>query len=230
MSLSNETIRYLSDRTEYGPYPYGVKAGTPTLQLHLSKSDTNAHKLGTFDKRMAHYGWKSKLKSGFARLRVKGSRPLDDIHVESLTALNDIADPRFIDIELTGNDIEREPPRSVDTIADSYSFLISPQKKNYDAETLETFVNRSRSHGNCEFIFKVKSFNDEKRIADISRRYKMYDSDMWLYPVGEKMHTVAENTEKCVDMAKRNTWNISPRFDIVRQYSQEEDTGSQDDE
>lgn len=221
MSLSNTEIRYLNDKTGYMPYPYGRNAGEPTVQLVLSKSDTNIHKLGNLDKSMSRYGWKRKLKSGFARLRVKGSRPLDDMHIEALSALNDIADPRFIDIELRGNDINREPSRITDTFTDSYSLFIDPQKEKYEEDALQFFVDRSRNFGDCEFIFKVKSFTDEDRVEDISRRFKMYDSDVYLYPVGNKMHTVAENTEKCVEMAKRNTWNISPRFDIVREYHEE---------
>ena len=211
----------MNDKTGYDPYPYGKHAGQPTVQLTLSKSDSNARKLGAFDKKMESYGWKSKLKSGFARLRVKGSRPLDDIHLSPLSALNDIADPRFIDVELEGKDINCEPSRTIDTFTDFYSLVIDPKKTHYDEEAMEFFADRSRSTAGCEFIFKVKSFTDEKRVSEIKRDYKMYDSDVWLYPVGNKMHTVAENTEKCVEMAKRHTWNISPRFDIIRQYNEE---------
>lgn len=223
MTLSNRTIRYIDDSTGYNPYPYGKLAGQPTVQLTLSKSDTNARELGDLDNKMMRYGWKRKLKSGFARLRVKGSRPLGDIHIRSLDALNDMIDPTFVDIELEGNDIDREPPRTIDTFADSYSLFINPQKEKYDEEAMEFFTDRSRSFGDCEFIFRVKAFGDEERIEEISRKYKMYDSDVWLYPVGRKMESIAENTEKCVGMAKRNTWNISPRFDVVRQFNEDDE-------
>jgi len=218
MSLSNQKIRYLDDKVKYCSYPYGRYAGKPTVQVALSKSDANEHELRELDQVMGRYGWKSKVKSGFSRMRIKGSRPLDDLHIESLSAVNDMFDPRFLDIELSGKDINTEPSRIVDTFTDFYSLVIDPKNPKYDEDALEYYSEKSRKYDGCEFIFKVRSFTDEDRINRISRQNKIYDSDIWLLPVGRKMESVAENTDKCIQLAKRNTWNVSPKHNIVQQY------------
>ena len=221
MIPGNINVKYIRDGTWYAPYPYGDKAGQPTVQLKLSESDSNAAMLSTIEKKWASYGWKSKLRSGFARLRLKGTNPLDDEHLEMLNAFDQLVDPRFLDVELDGREVDQEPSRTLDNMADSFSFFLTDHKR-FDPDVFESFAERSRNYGDCEFIFKVTSWNDEDYIEEVSRKYQLYDSDIWLFPVGESVDSVADNFEKCSDMATRNTWNVSPRFDVIDKYGEDD--------
>jgi hypothetical protein len=221
MIPGNVDIKYIRDHTHYHPFPYGKRAGEPTVQLRLSKSDSNEAMLSTIEKKWASYGWKSKLRSGFARLRLKGANPLDDEHLEMYQAFEQLMDPRFLDVELTDEEVNQEPSRTLDNMADSFSFFMTGNE-DFDPDVFQTFAERSRNYGDCEFIFKVKVWGDEDYIKKMSRKYQIYDSDIWLYPVGEQVNTLAENHEKCVDMATRNTWNVSPRFDVIEDYEEED--------
>lgn len=222
MTLSNTKIRLIQKSLDYAPLAYGEMAGQPSVQLKLSSSETNAMEVSSVDGLMERYGWRKKVRSGFARLRFFGSEPLSDVHLESLEAFDSIVDPRFIDMEVSATDVSQVPSRTVQNAVDSFSLFV-PKDRSYDEDAFEFFADRSSSFGDVEFIFKVESSSDEDVIRDISREYKIYDSDIWLYPKGRKPKTVADRYNICEKIAKRNTWNVSPRLDIFSSYEPDAD-------
>lgn len=223
MTQRNTELRVPRDRMNYGIKGYGIHSGTPTVSLQLSSDETNAQKISTFDSLFGNYNWKQKLQSGFARLRLHGTDPLnDELHLEGLSSLYSVIDPRFVDIEIGPSYIDKEPSRTVQNMTDLYSLFV-PLDRDFDDDVFEYFVDQSRKFGNVEFVFEVDSETDKKYINGISRDYKIYDSDIYLRPKGRKVHTVRDNYETCVKMAKSHTWNVSPRMDVVEEYQREED-------
>jgi len=109
MTRRDTEIRYIESGTEYGPAPYGQFAGEPTVSVKLSSSDQNALNINSLENMFSQRGWKKKIKSGHARLRIYGDNPFHERHEESLEFLFDVLDPRFIDIEVKDLNIETVP-------------------------------------------------------------------------------------------------------------------------
>lgn len=218
MTVNNKKeIRVVDSGFDYRPYPYGEYAGQPTVSMKLSSSDNNKTRIGTIDGKFDGWGWNRKINSGFARFRIHGTDPLSDIHIEGIDTLDNIIGPRFVDFELNKQSINQIPSRTVKRIADHFTLFV-PLDESFDEEAFEWFVDRSRSYGDVEFIFKVGDYEDDKAVNRISREYKIYDSDIWLLPQGEKLNTAKDSYDKCVNWAKRNSWNVSPRFDLWEQF------------
>lgn len=220
MPRNNTELKHLRSKLNYGPHPYGSKAGTPTVSIKLSMADSNAEKVSTIEATMENYGWKTKIQSGFARFLIHGSDPLADEHLEGIVDFNSVVGPRFVDYELHGEDISQIPSRTVQNMADSFTLFLE-EGDDYDEASLEYFSERGTDYGDVDFVFPVDSFTDRDFIQRISREFKLYDSDIWVYPKGLKVNTVAENYEKAEKISKRNTWNVSPRMDIVAGYEDE---------
>lgn len=160
--------------------------------------------------------WASKLNSGYARLRIFGDSPFHERHEDALEYLFDILDPRFIDIELDDKDIDQEPSTFIKRKIDTYTFVIDTTRDSpaYDIDTLAKLSKNNASQGNAQYIFKADSVTCEDYIQNFCRDYNLYDSDVWLYPKGRKASTVNESLEAIESVAKRNTWNVSPRIGV----------------
>lgn len=218
MSRNNTEIRIIRNSMEYGPMPYGAKAGIPTVRVTLSSSDSNVERVGSIENLFNNYNWKQKLRSGFSRFRVGGHEPLSDMHREGIEVLSDLVGARFLDIELDGGDaISHTPSRTIQNTVDSFS-LIVPIDRSYDDDAFNFFAERSKNFGDVDFIFKVGKYGDIDTIESVSYDHNIYDSDIYLYPKGRKVSTVSDNLEKCVKGAKKNQWNVSPRMDIIQNH------------
>lgn len=213
MAPNNTEIRILDSGIDYAPARYGKKTGEPTVRVDLSRSDEKKKRVGAIEGQFDSYGWKEKLRSGFARMRVGGTGPLYDENREGLESFVDLIGPRFVDLEL-GPDNIKKPPRNIQNIVDTYIIFV-PLDRDYDEEAFEFYTERAQQYGDVEFLFKIGKYNDDEKVRAITRDYKMYDSDVWLYPRGKKPSTVADNLEKCIKFGKANTWNVSPRQDIL---------------
>jgi len=223
MTTNNQKeIRIIDGGHDYQPYPHGEFAGKPTVSIKLSSSNSNGMKIGSLDGLFDRWGWKKKLQSGYARLRWWGSEPLSEIHSEGIDVADSILDPTFVDFELDQHSITHEPSRDIKRIADHFTIFV-PMDGSYDDDAIEWFTELSRSHGSVEFLFNVGSRKEDEFIKEFSRDYKIYDSDIWLYPRGRIPKTVNESYGFCEKWAKKNSWNISPRFDLWEQFEPEED-------
>lgn len=224
MSRTNTEIRRINQGSGYETMQYGPYAGTPTVLLKLSKSDSNSIKVNSLEKQFQTYGWKSKLKSGFARLHVYGHDPFAEEHEEALNYLIDVVDPRFVDFEIEEQYADKLPSRNIKNKLDTITFMmdLSSDKKNFDPETMEEFCSNPISYGELQYMFKADSTPHEKEIANFSRNYSVYDSDIWVYPKGRKLETTCENISMMENICKRNTWNLSPRMDLLHDYEPEE--------
>lgn len=223
MTTNNQKeIRIIENGYEFGPYPHGEFAGQPTVSIKLSSANSNATKIGSLDRMFEGWGWKQKVESGYARLRWKGSNPLSEIHTDAIDVADNIINPTFVDFELDQQSITREPSRDVKRIADHFTLFV-PTDGSYDDDAMEWFADQSRSHGNVEFLFNVGDYEDDEFVKQFSRDYKIYDSDISLYPRGRKPNTVKDSYDSCVKWAKRNSWNISPRFDVWDGFDVEEE-------
>lgn len=195
-----------------------MHTGTPSVSLKLSSADSNKREISAFDSLFANYGWKSKLQSGYARLRFHGTEPLnEELHLEGLSSLYSVMDPRFVDFKISKDHLDVKPARTIQNMTDLFSVFV-PMDRDFDEDVFQWYVDQSQKFGNVEFIFEVEKSNDKKYINGISRDYKIYDSDIYLRPKGRKVHTVADNYETCVNMAKTYTWNVSPRMDVLEGY------------
>lgn len=201
---------------------HGRLAGQPTVQIKLSTSSTNAAEVGSLDRMLAGWGWKRKIRSGYARLRLKGVEPLDDMHREGLEAFDTLLDPMFVDVELNQRSISRVPSRFLRNMTDSWTLFV-PLDQSYDDDAMEFFSEKSRNYGDVEFLFKIKEWDDDERVRDIVKKWNLYDSDVWLYPVGERVDTAVENVERCHKWSKKRKWNVSPRYDLWQQYAEEDE-------
>jgi hypothetical protein len=218
MTASNTEIGI--EDFNYTICPYGRYAGEPTVEIVTSKDESNRKTVRSLDRQFNRYNWGGKLRSGFARMRIRGEDPLHPTYWDFMEDFSTVADPRFVDLEVEGSDITGDILRTTRSLVDSYTFIIS-EDKNYNDPTLDEFAENARKSGDSEFVFKVKSWTDEDWISEVTRLYSIYDSDVWLMPVGDDVDTVAENIEKCVTMAKSNTWNVSPRFDVMLEHDSE---------
>lgn len=214
MAPRNSEIRILEDGIGFSPSNYGKKTGIPTVRVELSKSDKRKKEVGGLEGRFDSYGWKDKLRSGFARMRIAGSDPLYEDNRRGLENLIDLVSPRFVDLEIGPTNIDKKPPRNIQNIVDTYIVFV-PLDADYDDDVFEFFTERSKNYGDVEFIFKIGKYNDDERVRSIAREYNIYDSDIWLYPRGSKPETVSDNLDICNKFAKTNTWNVSPRQDIL---------------
>lgn len=215
MTRSNTEIRFIQSQTGFGPMPHGNFAGEPTVSLKLSSSDNKSMKVNSLESMFENNGWKQKLSSGYARLRIYGDNPLHDRHADSLEYLIDVLDARFIDIEVDEKYINERPSRYISRKADTYSFIIDTTRdeKKYDHETME-YISDIASNGSGQYFMKADSVTCEDYVKNFSWDYNVYDSDIWLYPKGKKRSSIDESREKIEKVAKRNTWNLSPRMDI----------------
>jgi len=225
MSNRNLEIQHMRNQMEYHPMRCGERAGEPTVSIKLSSSESNSLKVNSLESQFERYNWKRKLNSGFARLRIHGDNPFADYHMEALDYLFEVIDPRFIDIEIEAKELEQEPPRIIDRRADTITvvFRENDDKLVANAEALEQLTDRGRKYGDSQYIFKASSSVIEDDIKQFSRNYKVYDSDIWVYPKGRKVYTTAENYEALTSIVKRNTWNLSPRMDLLSEYEEEDE-------
>lgn len=224
MSNRNLEIRRMRNDIEYHPMRYGERAGEPTVSLKLSSSESNSIKVNSLENRFETYNWKRKLNSGFARLRIHGDNPFADYHLEPLNYLFDILDPRFIDVEIKATELDQEPPRIIDQRADTITVVFNENDDELvsNPDALEKLTDRGRKCGDSQYIFKASSSVIEDDIKQFTRDYKVYDSDVWVYPKGRKIHTTADNYESLTSIVKRNTWNLSPRMDLLSDFEEDE--------
>lgn len=225
MSRRNTEIKYIEGSTTYRPMPYGRFSGSPVVSLKLSSSETNAIKVNSLERMFENRGWKKKLNSGFARLHIYGDNPLSDEHIESLGYLFDVLDPRFVDIEIDADVLDNEPPRIIDQKADTYTVVFDVDNDEElvpNPDALKYITDRGRNYGDTQYIFKTNTVMCEDTVNDFSFEYNVYDSDIWLYPKGRKVGTTAEKARSLESVAKRNTWNLSPRMDLLSDYSEKE--------
>lgn len=225
MTRANTEIKRIKSKTSYGPMPYGQFAGQPTVSIKLSSSDSNGIKVQSLQNVFNSRKWEQKITSGYARLRIYGDNPFHERHRESLEYLFDVFDPRFIDVELEDKYINEEPSTYIKRKIDTYTFVIDATRDEprYDIDTLNKISNDYASSGNAQYIFKADTVMCEDYIRKFTRDYKVYDSEVWLYPKGRKASTVYENREPVETVAKRNTWNVSPRMGVELD---EQDSGS----
>jgi hypothetical protein len=203
----------------YGPY-----AGKPVVMLKLSKADSNSIDVTSLEKQYESYGWKSKLNSGFARLYVYGHDPFAEEHREALEFLFDVINPRFVDFEIDEQYADKIPPRNIKNKLDTITFRIDASKDGeYNTETIDEFASNAVSYGDLSFLFEADSISHEQDIIDFSYEYPVYDSDIWVYPKGRKMKTTTDNFELVESICKRNTWNVSPRTDLLSEFETEEE-------
>lgn len=225
MSKRDTKIRHHRNAIEYQPMPYGERAGEPTVSLKLSSSESNAIKVNSLEKQFENYNWKRKLNSGFARLRVYGDNPFADRHIEPLNYLFDLIDPRFVDIEIEASQLTQEPPRIISRKADTITVVFDENNEELasNGEILSKITERGRNYGDTQFIFKASSTTIEDKIKNFAFDYSVYDSDVWVYPKGRKINTTADSFEALASIAKRNTWNLSPRMDLLADYEEDEE-------
>lgn len=216
MTRNNIEIKYIKNGTSYGAMPYGQFSGQPTVSLKLSSSDSNSIKVNSLENIFSSRGWKQKLRSGYARLRIYGDDVFHDRHTESIEYFLDVIDPRFVDIEMDEKDIQSKPSTFIKRRVDTYSFVIDATRDEprYDKEVFTHILDNNANNGNAQYIFKSDTVTCEDRVKQFSRDYNVYDSDIWMYPKGTKRKTIDDNRESIENVAKRNCWNVSPRLDV----------------
>lgn len=220
MTVSDIELRINEQAMTYGPFSYGSKAGQPTVDVVLSLNDDNAKPVTSIESQFANWDWKRKLSSGVARLRFSGNGVMSGEHDEAIGELARLLDARFVDFEVSSSELDQKPSREIQNLADSYSIFV-PKDSSFDGEVLEHYSDQASSYGDIEFLFKVEKTTDEQRIYDIVDEYKIYDWDVWLYPKGRKARSVSERFDIAYDIAKRNTWQHSPRLGITPLASEE---------
>lgn len=225
MTNQNTKIQYVASSTGYQPMPYGTRAGEPTVSIKLSSSENNAVKVNSLESQFDSYGWKRKLNSGFARLRIYGDNPFADRHVEALDYLFDLIDPRFVDFEIQASELTQEPARVINIKADTITVVFDENDDELvkNTEVLDAITERGRKYGDTQFIFKCSSVMAEDTINQFTYDYSVYDSDVWVYPKGRKVNTTADNYDSLASVAKRNTWNLSPRMDLLADYEEDDE-------
>ena len=224
MTRTNTEIRRINRASGYETMRYGPHAGIPTVLVKLSKSDTNSIKVSSLEKQYQTYGWKSKLKSGFARLYIYGHNPFGEEHQDALEYLFDVIDPRYVDFEIDEKYADTLPSRQIKEQLDTITFNVDLADGDigFDEETVQEITSNPTDYGDLKFLFKADSTSDEETINNFSYEYPVYDSDIWVYPKGRKMKTATENFELIENICKRNTWNISPRVDLLDGFEPEE--------
>ena len=220
MNNMDTEINVMEGGWNYKPKDYGSNAGKPIVEMKLSKSDSNAKTIRSLKNQFDRYGWISKLRSGRARFVFAGTEPVHERNEEPITIINDVFNPRFVDFQVS--DLNDEPSRDLKRMTDFYSVWV-PDDNEFEYNVLDFYAGQSSSLGNAEFIFKVSTNSDEDYIRQISNEFGIYDNDIYVYPVGRKIHTVAENIEKCWRISKRNSWNVCPRIDLQMEYEEDEE-------
>ena len=224
MTRANTEIKFIQEKSGYEPMAYGEFSGQPTVSLKLSSNSNNAMKVNSLENLWNSRNWKRKLSSGYARLRIFGNDPFAEEHRESIEFLIDKINPRFLDFEIEDKFLDKKPPRYIQRKADTYSFFFDAAKDStrYDPDILKHMTESVANYGNAQYIFKVESVMCEDPIKQFSRDYKVYDSDIWLFPKGRKRETMEDNLDSIVNIAKRNSWNVSPRMDLRVDKTDEE--------
>lgn len=218
-TTSNKIIKADQSRMDYRCRDVGSEQGTPTVFVKLSSSDNFDSKISSVVPILEQYGWKEKLESGFARLMIEGTEPVDDMHREGIEGLLDAVSVRFADVRVS--DLQSVPGRVLQNAVDSYVVHV-PKDFDFDRDVMEWYADQSRKFGNVDFVFDMKGKQDESYISEIEYEYKIYDSDIYVRPVGRKFNTVGKRFGYCEKACKSNTWNLVPRNDLLRNYEPEE--------
>jgi hypothetical protein len=222
MTISNLELGYNQGSTNYGPFSYGSFAGTPVVDMAVSKSEQKEMPVQSIESIFDDNNWKRKVRSGFARLQYNGKNIFDESLEEGIKELSRILGATFVDFEVRKRELKHgKPPRGLRNIADYYRVFV-PDDYDFDEDVLSYYAEQSNSYGNAEFIFKVDSHGDDNYISDVVREYSIYDSDVWLFPRGWKTKTVSKRQEIATKMAKRHTWNLSPRLGILADAQNDE--------
>lgn len=220
MTITDVTLGMNQQSTSFGPFAYGSHAGTPVVDFSVSKNENNQMEVRSIDSLFTSYNWKRKLSSGFARLQFNGENVFDEQHAEGISELSRIINARFIDFEVKKGELETMPPREIKNIADYYRVFV-PQDYEFDEDVMKYFAEQANSFGGAEFIFKVGGSNDDQYVKQIVNEYKLYDSDVWLFPKGWKAETVSDRFNYTKKFAKSNAWNVSPRLGILAEAQEE---------
>lgn len=220
MTVSNVKLGINQSTTTYGPLGYGSHAGVPVVDFSVSEAEQKKMKVQSVESIMENNNWKRVVSSGFARLQFNGKNAFKEEHEVPISEFARLLDARFVDFEVSKNELQQRPPRMIENLADYYRVFV-PSNRDFDSEVFEYFSEQARSFGNVEFIFKVDSYGDDRYVKEISREYQIYDSDIWLYPRGRKAKTVSERMRLARKMAKSNTWNLSPRMGILMDAREE---------
>ena len=218
MTVENTQLGLSKASTTYGPFGYGSHAGEPVVEIFVSENDDKKMSVRGVDSMVSGYGWKRKLESGLARLQYSAENILSDEHEEGVVELSRILGARFVDFEIGEKELNsRIPPRDIQNVSDYYRVFV-PRGWDFDRDILEFYSNTT---GSSDFIFKVDSYNDDEYIKEVSRDFGIRDYDVWLYPKGRKVKTVSGRMEMCQNLAKSNSWNVSPRLGVTLNYEEE---------
>lgn len=220
MTVTDTELGFNNSSTNYGPFSYGSDAGTPTVDFALSESEHNKMPIRSIESIFNQRGWANKVNSGFARLHFHGKNAFSEEHEEAIVDFCRIVGATFVDFEVREEELQERPSRDIQNLADSFHVFV-PEDWDFDEDVFQFYASQANSHGSVDFIFKVDSHSDEQYIQDVVREFKIYDSDVWLYPKGRKARTVSERMEAVNTLAKRHTWNVSPRIGIQTVASEE---------
>lgn len=214
MTIANLTIGMNKTSTTYGPFGYGSHAGQPVVDFAVSARDQNQMEIQSIEKVFDTYNWKRKVDSGFARLQFNGQNVFDEQHREGIGELCRILNARFVDFEVQKQELETKPTREIQNLADYYRVFV-PTDREFNSDVMQFYAEQSNNYDNVDFIFKVSEYNDDEYINSVVNDYRIYDSNVWLYPKGRKMKTVSERMDYAVKFAKKNTWNVSNRLGVM---------------
>lgn len=221
MTITQVTLGMNGGTSSYGPFPHGSHAGTPIIDFSVSESETNQRKIRSIQSLFENWNWETGLSSGFSRIQFRGENVFKEQHREGITELSRILNARFVDFELSSEELQQRPPRELKNLADYYRVFV-PGDRDFDRDVLEYYSNQAKSYGNVDFLFKIGKWNDDDYVSEIVREFNIYDSDVWLYPKGRKVDTVAERIEMATQQSKRRNWNVSPRIDIFQNVDTDE--------
>lgn len=219
MSRANTEIKFIRSSTNYHPMHDGMHCGMPTVSIKLSSSDSNSMKVNSMKKLFDKYKWSQKINSGFARLRIYGNDPFSDEHLNSLDFAFDVLDPRFVDFHVKEKYLDKMPSRILQNKADTYTLEFNVDgPMDLHSDVIHSLSKQGKKQGNVQYFMNLSSDKYEQDIRNFQNDYRIYDSDIWLIPKGRKIDSVSESYDKIVQMAKRNSWNLSPRMDIIADY------------
>ena len=217
--LSDTEIQWIRQSTDYEPMPYGEYAGIPTVSLKLSGSESNSDQVTSVQSMFDRYQWSQKLRSGQARLRIYGDRPLSEYHNDSIVYLVDQLNPLYFDIEVEAEDISSSPSEELYALADTFTLTFDFDKdEDYDEDILSELSEHIRTVGDGQFVIKSSKTSVEPEIKEFQNEYKIPDSKVWVYPKGRKMKTFADTYQKMLPFCKRNGWGLSPRLNLINKY------------
>jgi len=216
---NNRVIKVNQSRMDYRCRSFGSYEGEPTVSMNLSKSDDFDTKVGSLLSVMDNYGWVNDLESGNARLFVHGTQPFHEMHEEGLSGLENSLNARFFDFGVT--DLQTEPPRRIKRLADHFVVFV-PRNFDFDRDVMESFAEQSRKFGDVDFVFDLKKVTDDEYVNEISKEYKLYNSDIYIRPTGRKLHTTADRASFCEKMCKKNGWTMNGRIDLLTDYEEDE--------